>query len=139
MSSTNPRIISVRHHARLRRAEADAPGVLVPERLVDRPQRGLGRAVRQHAVEALVRAPPVDTCSTREPLASFGINAFVRNKGPSTFDAIVARNPSSVKASRGPSGPVVAALCTTTVGVVPSTRSAMAPRPSGVDTSATTA
>ena len=45
-----------RHDARLRRAEADASGVLVPERLVDRPQRGLGRAVRQHAVEALVRA-----------------------------------------------------------------------------------
>ena len=52
-------------------------------------------------------APPVDTCSTRDPLASFGINALVRNKGPSTFDAIVARNPSSVNASRGPSGPVV--------------------------------
>ena len=45
-----------RHDARLRGTEADAPGVLVPERLVDGPQRGLGRAVRQHAVEALVRA-----------------------------------------------------------------------------------
>ena len=84
-------------------------------------------------------APPVDTCSTRDPLASFGINAFVRKSGPSTFDAIVARNPSSVNASRGPSGPVVAALCTRIVDAAPSIRSAMAPRPSGVDTSATTA
>ena len=84
-------------------------------------------------------APPVDTCSTRDPLASFGINALVRNKGPSTFDAIVARNPSSVNASRGPSGPVVAALCTRIVDAAPSIRSAIAPRPSSVDTSATIA